>query len=501
METFSLHYIIFFLLSLFLYIYFYYTNKKSTSKEGFENCPLLGTLPAFLKNRHRLLEWTADAVINSPNNTAIFYRPGKVRGVFTGNPLNIEQMLKTNFENYPKGDRFIYHLEDFLGRGIFNSDGHLWKIQRKTASYEFNTKSLRSFVMENVSLEIQTRLIPVLEKAAETRGILDLQDILERFAFDNICKLAFNVDPACLAGDGTDGGEFMRAFESATTLSAGRFNYAVPHFWKIKKFLNIGSERRLKESIASVHDYAEKIIRSKMELKQENSEEDLLSRFIGSEENSTAFLRDIIISFILAGRDTTSSSLCWFFWLLSSRPDIVGNIRNELETIRKRNVKTVGDSYTFDELREMHYLHGAISEALRLYPPVPLDTRVCLKNDVWPDGTFVGKDWFVTYQTYAMGRIESIWGKDCHEFQPERWLENGVVRQESPFRFPIFHAGPRMCLGKDMAYIQMKSIAASVIERFQVDVEDKNKCPENVLTLTLRMKNGLPVRINDVVEV
>ncbi|KAL2491168.1 Cytochrome [Abeliophyllum distichum] len=109
-------------------------------------------------------------------------------------------MLKTNFENYPKGTRFRNLLEDFLGRGIFNTDGELWKIQRKTASYEFNTKSLRNFALENVTMELQTRLIPILEKALKNERILDFQDILERFAFDNICKVAFNVDPGWVGG-------------------------------------------------------------------------------------------------------------------------------------------------------------------------------------------------------------------------------------------------------------------------------------------------------------
>jgi cytochrome P450 len=143
-------------------------------------------------------------------------------------------MLKTDFENYPKGDHFIMLLEDFLGRGIFNSDGKLWKIQRKTVSHEFNTKSLRNFVMQNVTVEVNTRLVPILAKASETTRVLDLQDILERFAFDNICKLAFNVDPGCLGGDGTAGAKFMRAFESAATLSSERFMYAVPIFVKVR---------------------------------------------------------------------------------------------------------------------------------------------------------------------------------------------------------------------------------------------------------------------------
>ncbi|KAM0026169.1 putative cytochrome P450 [Helianthus debilis subsp. tardiflorus] len=71
----------------------------------------------------------------------------------------------------------------------------------------------------------------------------------------------------------------------------------------------------------------------------------------------------------------------------------------------------------------MHYLHAAASEAMQMFPPVPVDTKACLKPDVWPDGTFVGEGWFVTYHTYAMGRMESVWGTDCNEFRPERWLE------------------------------------------------------------------------------
>ncbi|EYU18593.1 hypothetical protein MIMGU_mgv1a0268911mg, partial [Erythranthe guttata] len=228
-------------------------------------------------------------------------------------------------------------------------------------------------------------------------------------------------------------------------------------------------------------------------------DEDLLSRFIRNpRNNSPQFLRDIVINFILAGRDTTSSALSWFFWLLSSKPLVEQKILKELEFTRKKNNKSLGESYGFDELREMHYLHASISEAMRLYPPVPIDTKACEKDDTLPDGTFIGKDWFISYHTYAMGRMESIWGEDCCEYKPERWIENGVYRQESPFKYPVFHAGPRMCLGKEMAYIQMKLIAASVLERFAVEVlMEKDECPEHLLSLTLRMKGGLPVRVKE----
>lgn len=504
MEFFSLQSVL--LLSIFLYLYLYVflppSHIKHTKTPGFRLYPVVGVLPDFLWNRHRFLDWMAGVLRSAPTNSVVFWRPGGVRGVLTANPAVVEHALKTHFENYPKGDKFIALLRDFLGEGIFNSDGELWRVQRKTASYEFNTRSLRQFVMHNVTVEIESRLVPILSRAEAAGRVLDLQDLLERFAFDNICKLAFNVDPGCLVGDGTGEGEFMRAFEEAARISSERFMSAFPLLWVLKRRLNVGSERRLRESIATVHKFAEDIIRSRMEESREAHDEDLLSRFIGHEsvyENgsaSTEFLRDIVISFILAGRDTTSSALTWFFWLLSLHPEVERKILSELEKIRKQSGKSSGDPYSIHELRDMHYLHAAISEAMRLYPPVPVDTKACLEDDVLPDGTFIGKGWFLSYDTHAMGRMDGIWGENCHEFVPERWIdESGLCRTESPFKYPVFHAGPRMCLGKDMAFIQMKSIAASVLERFEIDVLGQDATREHQLSLTLRMKGGLPVRV------
>ncbi|GLT34153.1 hypothetical protein SLA2020_086880 [Shorea laevis] len=487
------------LLSLFLYHHRSTSNRKAHGHhKGFKAYPLIGILLEFLRNRSRFLDWTTQVLGDCPTNTSAFHHPGNFYGVVTANPANVEHVLKTNFENYPKGQQFILLLQDFLGKGIFNSDGELWKLQRKTASYEFNTKSLRIFIMENVRVELYTRLIPILTEAVQSHRIHDLQDILERFAFDYICKLAFNFDPGCLGGTTKTGREFMRAFENAATLSAGRFMYAFPFLWRVKKALNIGSQATLMKSISIVHEFADTIIRKRLESGADNNEDDLLSRFIGKDENSAEFLRDIIISFILAGRDTTSSALSWFFWLLCFNPGVEQSILKELKEIRRRNRKKIGDSYSMEELRDMNYLHAAISETMRLYPPVPVNTRACLNDDVLPDGTFVGKGWLVTYHTYAMGRMPKIWGDDCYEFRPERWLdEKGIVKQESPFRFPVFHAGPRMCLGKDMAYIQMKSITAAVLERFSVEVPEKEKSGMHLLSLTLRMKGGLLVKVRE----
>ncbi|XP_074563641.1 cytochrome P450 CYP94D108-like [Curcuma longa] len=506
------------LLFLFALSILYFVFRRSTSDDvpayppGLEPYPLLGHLPQFVKNRHRLADWFAECLAATPSNSFVLCRPGGIRDLVTANPVHVEHILRGRFENYPKGPRFISLLHDFLGDGIFNSDGEAWRIQRKTASFEFNTKSLRSFVLRVVRDELLGRLLPRLNQAAAQGAVLDLQDLLQRFAFDNICKVAFNQDPSCLSPDTAAAAQdpfsshFECAFNDASDISSGRFLYSVPKFWMVKKLFGVGSERRLKEAITTVHEFAVKIIRAKKKEKQTSSvstpsslfkAEDLLSRFVANEDHSEDFLRDIVVSFMLAGKDTTSSALTWFFWLLSSHPEVEAKILAEIKSIRARRHSFDDDALDFEDLREMNYLHASLTESMRLYPPVPFNTLHCLADDVLPDGTAVKKGWLVTYTSYSMGRMQALWGSDFEEFKPERWLEaeTGAFRPESPFKYPVFHGGPRMCLGKEMAYIQMKSIAACVLERFVVAREKEAPPPEVMATLTLKMKGGLAVRV------
>lgn len=180
-----------------------------TYPPGLQPYPLIGHLPQFLANRHRLLDWMTEALARQPTCTFVLRRPGGVRGVITANPANVEHLLRGGFDNYPKGPRFASLLHDFLGRGIFNADGGAWRAQRKVASHEFNTRSLRAFVARCVRAELHGRLLPLLRRAAASGRGLDLQDALEGFAFDNVCRVAFDHDPRQLPDEGSvpeDGG-------------------------------------------------------------------------------------------------------------------------------------------------------------------------------------------------------------------------------------------------------------------------------------------------------
>lgn len=437
-----------------------------------------------------LCDWYTHLLRQSPTKTIHIHILGNT---ITANPENVEHMIKTRFDNYPKGKTFSTILGDLLGRGIFNVDGDLWLFQRKMASLELGSVSVRSHAFQIVSAETEHRLLHLLDSAAgKPNEILDLQDVFRRFAFDNICKISFGLDPGCLNEPLPPMSELEVAFDLASKLSARRAALASPLIWKMKRLLNIGSEKKLKEAIRVVNRFADEVIKQRRKMGLSNRH-DLLSRFM-STVNDDTYLRDIVISFLLAGRDTVASGLTTFFYLIANNPEVENKIRNEII----QEMKDQQQVPTLDQLKRMDYLHAAIYESLRLYPPVQFDSKFALEDDFLPDGTFINKGTRVTYHPYAMGRVEEIWGRDCIEFKPDRWMKNGKFTPESPFKYPVFQGGLRVCLGKEMALMEMKSVAASLIRRFKIDVSDKSCRLKFVPGLTATLNEGLSVQVQKI---
>ena len=440
----------------------------------------------------RLLDWYTELLTESATNTIVVHRFGARRTIVTANPENVEYMLKTKFNNFPKGKPFTEILGDFLGCGIFNVDGALWNTQRKLASHEFSAKSLREFMMNALKEEVENQLLPVLESLATANEVVDLQDLLRRLAFNMICKVSLGIDRCCL-DPSLPVSPLAKAFDMASGISARRG--AAPLFivWKAKRWLGVGSERRLKDAVEEVHAYITGIIHNrKKKINQgEVCNEDLLSRLI-SAGHEDEVIRDMMISFIVAGRDTTSAAMTWLFWLLSRHHDIEQEVVKETEFVR-------GKMMDYESLGELRLLKACLCESMRLYPPVAWDSKHAIVDDLLPDGTFVKAGDRLTYFPYGMGRMESLWGKDWCEFKPDRWFlepdkERGPLKKVCPYKFPIFQAGPRVCLGKEMAFIQMKYVVASVLRRFELRPIGPDQ-PAFVPLLTAHMAGGLKVLV------
>lgn len=155
-------------------------------------------------------------------------------------------------------------MEVLLGDGIFNVDGELWRRQRKTASFEFASKNLRDF-STTVFRDYSFKLCHILIQASFQDQPVDMQELLMRMTLDSICKVGFGVEIGTLAPYLPEN-SFAQAFDTANIVVTLRF---IDPLWKLKKFLNVGSEALLEKSIKVIDDFTYSVIkRRKAEIQE-----------------------------------------------------------------------------------------------------------------------------------------------------------------------------------------------------------------------------------------
>ncbi|KAJ8769517.1 hypothetical protein K2173_005120 [Erythroxylum novogranatense] len=468
--------------------------------------PLIGMLPIVLLQAYRIYD-LCTKVLAREKGTFQFQGPwfSNMNMLITADPANIRYVLNSNVANFPKGEEFKEILEVF-GDGIFSADSDSWTSQRKVAQELITDRSFYQYFIKSTQEKIDTGLIPVLDHVANQELVLDLQDVLQRFSFDATCIVVAGYDPKCLSIEFPEV-EFSRAVDNA--LEATLYRHILPKsIWKLQRWLGIGVENKFSKAQETLDRILSDIIAAKdKDMKQGTGLKDghgidLLTSYMSTESTSIGtkldykFLGDVILNFLMAGRDTIASTMTWFFWLVSENPQVETKIIEELRSILPSKESDKMQLFKIEDLKKLVYLHGSICEALRLYPPVPFNHKSSVREDTLPSGHFVCPKMKVIPCVYAMGRMSSIWGDDCLEFKPERWISQvGEIKHEPSYKFAVFGAGPRICLGKEVALVQMKAIAASVVYNYHVQVvQGHNVVPS--LSIILRMKHGLKVRIS-----
>ncbi|KAI3993449.1 hypothetical protein MKX01_002462 [Papaver californicum] len=481
-----------------------------------QHWPIFGELPSVLQNLHRIHDWISDVLIASGSTKFVsgpVFWPLNI--LLTCDPRNVEYILKTNIANFPKG---TVHKEafDILGDSLLNSESDLWHAQRKMATKIFMTRNFRSIVAETSKKLVQDALLPLLAHFAKQPAVhLNLQDVLMRYTFDVSLVIIFGENLKYLDLS-LPPNEFAQAVDNGAEAVFHR--HLVPSgWWKLCRLLRIGSERKMYKAKKTINEHVAQCIMDKREDMIENKEaSDILGMYMAFKEEKLEngllvkddkFLGDTTRSFLLAGRDAVGMSLTWFFWLVSKNPRVEAKILEEMHIVlRKRNTAEgqVGLKlkrpllvFDIDELKEMVYLHAALCESLRLYPAVPLNGRTALKKDVFPDGTIIKPGMMVLVSVYAAGRAEMVWGKDCLEFNPERWLgEDGKLNRECMSKLYAFGIGQRSCMGQEMAFMMMKSAVSAMLFNFHVGVvEGQNIQPKS--SIFLAMKNDLMVTVKE----
>ncbi|KAL2335746.1 hypothetical protein Fmac_016959 [Flemingia macrophylla] len=465
--------------------------------------PILGMLPQLLYNLCHIHDFFTQ-ILKLHGGTGEFTGPWftNMDYLVTIDPLNVHHVLSKSFHNYVKGPLFRDIFQAF-GDGIFTADSQPWKYNRDLFHSLFKRKGFEVFLEKTIHNKVRSSLAPVLDSLHQQGCVVDLQDVFNRFTFDNICSVVLGNDPNCLSVDFPDVA-IEKAFNQA---EEGIFyRHVVPRcVWKLQKLLQIGQEKKMTKACKTLDQFIHTCIASKREDQRKYKENekaeaddhvDLLTSLMREEAHEDKFLRDAVFNLFVAGRDTITSALTWFFWLVATNPIAEVKILEELkDKFGNMNEKSSPGVLNVEEVKKLVYLHGAICESLRLFPPIPFEFKQAIEADVLPSGHGVDAGETILFSLYAMGRCKEIWGEDCSEFKPERWIsqKGGMVYVPS-YKFIAFNAGPRTCLGKDLSFIQMKMVAAFILSNYCVQVVEDFVATTN-LSIVLLMNYGLKVRI------
>jgi len=319
--------------------------------------------------------------------------------------------------------------------------------------------------------------------ATSESSALDMQDLFQRFTLDSIGEIAFGVELGSLHQDVT----FSKSFDIANEATFQRFFhplYKIPYFpskW----------EKDLRKAVNEVNEFSNRVI---AERRNSNFSErtDLLSRYLSSLDTdgkpfSDTYLRDIVLSFIIAGRDTTAQLLTWSFYLLSQ------NLDKEAKLIEEIDRTLNGSLPDYNSIKNMPYLEAVLNETLRLWPPVPFEQKVPTEDDTLPNGVFIPKGTIILWSNHVLGRLKEYWDNP-EQFQPERWFNEKGTKIPKPAAFIPFLAGPRSCLGQTMAMMEAKILTCLILQKYQLRLFPGFEV-NYTITITLKAKDGMKMNV------
>ncbi|KAE8912981.1 hypothetical protein PF005_g6774 [Phytophthora fragariae] len=484
--------------------------KQRPHKEGLPlpkprtTLPFLGNTLDFIKNNDVFHDWVSSLVQGFDGEPFLLSAPGRPDILVVSTPEAFEDVTKRQFDTFVKGEYLHEMFHDLLGNAITNSDGEVWQFQRKIFAKLFSTRALRESMTSTIQKHGRS-MHRLFDTAAASGESFDLFRLLSRFAMESFAEIGFGIQMGSLA-IGEDH-PFEEAFDIAEEATAKRFS--VPAwFWKLQRLLGVGSEGQLQRAITVIDTTVLRFISESIAArargeKRTGGAQNIVSLVLDSRdldgEADPQLLRSIAIAAIIGGRDTTSETLSWFIYMLSQHPEVERRVRDEmLEKIPRLAVEAAYFP-TMDEVQSLTYLEAAIKETLRLYPPASFNIKHCSADTFLSDGTFVPEGTTIGLPSYAMGRMARTWGPDCNEYKPERFLDpdTGKLLSVSPFKFPAFFAGPRICVGMNLAMLEMKIVVTGLLSRFHIAVQPDQEITY-VRSLALPMKSPFMVKIERV---
>ncbi|MFC0529834.1 cytochrome P450 [Phytohabitans kaempferiae] len=397
---------------------------------------------------------------------------------FFNHPDHAKHVLAENPHNYRKGIGLV-HARRTLGDGLLTSEGELWHKQRRVIQPVFQARRIAR--QAGAVAEEAERMAVRLERQVGA-GPVDIRHEMTELTLGVLGRTLLDTDLSEHAGIG-------EAFEAVQDqaifemMSLGAVPTAVP----------LPRQLRFRQARAQLQEIVDRLVAARRaEPGGTAGRDDVVSRLIESTSLETdpavarQRMRDELVTLLLAGHETTASTLTWAFYLLDGHPEV-------WEKVHTESVEVLGDRLPrYEDLHGLKYTAMVVDEVMRMYPPVWLLPRIARADDV-VGGYRVPAGADLVLCPYTLHRHPEFWPHP-DRFDPDRFDPDRPVDRPR-YAFIPFGAGPRFCVGNNLGLMEAVFVLACVARRLRLSVvPDYRVVPEPMLTL--RVRGGLPMRVH-----
>jgi cytochrome P450 len=434
---------------------------------GPRGAPVVGSLFDAWRNPLKLLHEGA-----RDHGNVVRFRFGIYAYVLVSGVSEIQHVLVKNQKNYTKS-RNYQGLKLVLGDGLLTSEGERWRRQRRLAQPAFHVQRLRGLATSMAGLTTET--IERWKALPETGRTLDMHGEMMRLTFRIVGKTLCSAD---VEGD-------AQAIGKAMTVAMQFANDYIEQFQLIPPWLPLPKNIRFQRARKTLDALVYRLIEEHR--RKGDHEGDLLGMLMSATDEegggamTPAQLRDEVLTLVLAGFETTANALTWTLYLLAEHPEVARKL--EEEAIRVLG----GREATFEDLPRLEYTERVLSEAMRLYPPAWCFERQTVQADEI-GGYAIPRGTTIAICPYVLHRNPMYW-EAPDTFDPDRFLPERST-ERSRFAYLPFGDGPRICIGKGFAMMEMKIVLAMLAGAFQLHLASADQVEVDP-RITLRPKNGM----------
>jgi cytochrome P450 len=389
----------------------------------------------------------------------------------TAEPRNLQAILATRFKDFEIGETRHRQFGPLLGYGILTSDGPAWEHFRALLKPQFSREQISDLNVAERHVQHLFQALHVKDDGWTEGG--DILELFYRLTLDIITEFlvgrSVNLQLAALDKVASEGGTAPTDATQASAEAYFRDGFAISQetlMWRIRLqgLYWLMDSKAFRRACAMCHRFIDGYVATALNSTRVGAEKDarvtdaakekyvLLDKLVESTQDPIE-LRDQLLQLLIAGRDTTATTLAFVFGILARQPEAWTKLRAEVLQIF--GAEGQGEEITFAKLKSARYVQYVINETLRLYPVIPLNNRIAVRDSVLPVGggpdgkapIAVRKGTLVMFSDYIMHRREDIWGEDVLEWKPERWVD-----RKQGWEYLPFNGGPRTCIGRESSY-------------------------------------------------